>query len=393
MNSFNDFISNLSLRIGNVFPDILGALIVFILGLFVASFIRKIVAKMLRRTQLDERVNKGMRTSFDFEKILSKLAYYIVLLFVVLLVLDLLGLNSVLDPLEGMLKKFTTQIPNVIYAGLVGFAGYILGKIASEAVGFVASTLEGFSERIGWKGEISITTLVKQLVFLAVFIPILVVAIDFLKMYAISKPASEMLGMMLSAIPNILYAIAILAVFYFIGRYVVSVVVELLKNVGTDKLADHMEIDAVMGSKSISDIIGKILFFFLMFAGIISAADKLQLGELSDILNNLMAVSGKIMFGLVIMMFGNFISIQASKMVSGKDRGYVRSIARYAILIIFMAMALHTMGIAPSIVNLAFGLTLGAIAVAAALAFGLGGREAAGKHLDHILSKWRNENK
>ena len=391
MDNFNDFISNLSGRIGSILPNVLGALVVLIVGLFVASLVRKLVAKLLRSTQIDERINRGMNTKFDFEKILSKLAYYLVLLFVVLLVLDMVGLGSALDPLEGMLKKFTAPIPNVVYAGIVGFAGYILGKIASEAVGFIANTLENFSQKIGWKGAISITTLVKQIVFLLVFIPILIIALDYLKMTAITAPATEMLSMLMASIPKILFAIAILAVFYFVGRYVVSVVVTLLQNVGTDKLADHMEIDAVMGSKSISDIIGKILFFFLMFAGVISAADKLELGELSDILNNLMTISGKIMFGLIIMLFGNFISIQASKLVTGQEKGYVRSIARYAILIIFMAMALHTMGIAPSIVNLAFGLTLGAIAVAAALAFGLGGREAAGKHLDHLLRKWRNE--
>jgi hypothetical protein len=391
MENFNELLASLSARIGSVLPSIIGAVLVLIIGLIVASFIRKIVAKLLRKTQLDERINRGMNTSFDFEKILSTLAYYLVLLFVVLLVLDLLGMDSVLDPLKTMLANFSAPIPNLVGAGLIGFAGYILGKIASEAVGLIATALENFSEKIGWQGEISITKIVKQLVFLVVFIPLLIIALDYMKMYAITGPATEMLGMLLAAIPKILFAIAILAVFYFVGRYMVSVVVTLLKNLGTDKLADHMEIDAVLGSKSISDIIGKVLFFFLMFAGVISAADKLEMGELSDILNHLMTISGKIIFGLIIMMFGNFISIQASKLVTGEDRGPVRNIARYAILIIFFAMALHTMGIAPSIVNLAFGLTLGAVAVAAALAFGLGGREAAGKHLDHLLKNWRNE--
>ena len=49
------------------------------------------------------------------------------------------------------------------------------------------------------------------------------------------------------------------------------------------------------------------------------------------------------------------------------------------------------MGIAESIVNLAFGLTLGAIAVAFALSFGLGGREAAGKQMEHFFNDMRNK--
>lgn len=47
------------------------------------------------------------------------------------------------------------------------------------------------------------------------------------------------------------------------------------------------------------------------------------------------------------------------------------------------------MGIADTIVHLAFGLSLGAVAVAVALSFGLGGREAAGKQMEYILSKFR----
>lgn len=392
MKQFDLFLESISTKFGAVLPTALGALLVFIIGWFIAGFVRRLVASLLGRTQLDERIAKSMNSSINLEKLLSKLAYYLVLLFVILLVLDMLGINSVLQPLEGMLEEFAGVIPNVISAGLVGFAGYILANIASEAVGFITASLEKFSERIGWEGQISLTKLVKQLVFILVFIPILVVALGYLNMTAITEPATNMLNQLWSAIPKILVAVVILGVFYFVGKYVVSVVVTLLKNVGADKLADQMEIDAVMGSSSISDIIGKIVFFFLMFAGVISASDKLELTELSSILNNLMEISGKIMFGIVIMLFGNFISVQASKMVTGNDSNTIRKIARYAILVIFMAMALHTMGIAPSIVNLAFGLTLGAIAVAAALAFGLGGREAAGKHLDHMLTNMRDKN-
>jgi len=49
------------------------------------------------------------------------------------------------------------------------------------------------------------------------------------------------------------------------------------------------------------------------------------------------------------------------------------------------------MGLANEIVYLAFGLTLGAVAVAVALSFGLGGREAAGKQMEHWPSQARGE--
>ena len=61
------------------------------------------------------------------------------------------------------------------------------------------------------------------------------------------------------------------------------------------------------------------------------------------------------------------------------------------ILGMVIAMGLRAMGVADDIVHLAFGLTLGAIAVAVALSFGLGGREAAGKQMEHWLGKLRGE--
>jgi hypothetical protein len=69
----------------------------------------------------------------------------------------------------------------------------------------------------------------------------------------------------------------------------------------------------------------------------------------------------------------------------------VAVVARVAILGLVIAMGLRAMGIADDIVNLAFGLTLGSVAVAFALAFGLGGREAAGRQMEHWLSQLRKD--
>jgi hypothetical protein len=68
---------------------------------------------------------------------------------------------------------------------------------------------------------------------------------------------------------------------------------------------------------------------------------------------------------------------------------WLGGLVRALIIGLVLAMGLRAMGIADSIVNLAFGLTLGAVAVAFALSFGLGGREAAGRLLEHWLSKLR----
>lgn len=84
----------------------------------------------------------------------------------------------------------------------------------------------------------------------------------------------------------------------------------------------------------------------------------------------------------------------AHKVLSrGEHSEVLATVARYAILALVFAIGLNAMGLADTIVHLAFGLTLGAIAVAFALSFGLGGREAAGKHMEYLLEKPRSKNK
>ena len=79
--------------------------------------------------------------------------------------------------------------------------------------------------------------------------------------------------------------------------------------------------------------------------------------------------------------------------VSGESAAVLAGILRAAILGLVFAMGLRAMGIADDIVNLAFGLVLGSLAVAFALSFGLGGREAAGKQMEHWLAQLRNNGK
>jgi uncharacterized membrane protein YedE/YeeE len=69
------------------------------------------------------------------------------------------------------------------------------------------------------------------------------------------------------------------------------------------------------------------------------------------------------------------------------------TIARVAILVLAGTMGLRQMNLAQEIVTLAFGLTLGAVAVAAAIAFGIGGRSAAKTLVDDFVKSRRKAEK
>jgi hypothetical protein len=136
-------------------------------------------------------------------------------------------------------------------------------------------------------------------------------------------------------------------------------------------------------------LIANIVYAFILLFGIMTAIDKLEFTKLSEMMNTIVNLGGNILFGLVILAVGNWIANLASKsfMQSG-DNVFVGNIIKVAVLAIFLAIGLRRMGIADDIINLAFGITLGAVALTIVLSFGLGGREAAGKQMSKILEKF-----
>lgn len=387
---FQMYYENFLNSIGSFLPGILGVLLILIVGWIIASLVSSLFGSLVAKTKLQERI-KLDRKNIDLARTVKKLTYYILMTIVLLVVLEALGVQDVLEPLKVMLSKFLAFIPNLVAAGVIAFAGYIIASIASELVGVASTAIEGLSEKLNL-GTFNFTKLIKQLVFLLVFIPVLVAAIDALRIDAISEPAKLMLSELIGAIPNIIAAALIMVIFYVGGKYITQILEQLLRNLGTDSLPERLKMSELLGKQSLSNLIATLAFFFIVFTGLITAVEKLEFARLTSILRDIFDITGQIVFGLFILGVGNFIATVAHSTLSrSANSTFIASVARFAILGLFLAISLQTMGIANDIVNLAFGLTLGAVAVAVALAFGLGGREAAGKQMEYILKKFRNE--
>lgn len=375
---------------GELIPRLIGAFLILILGWILASVFKNLVKKLIDKSGIDNKL-RSSASGFSFSLLISRLCYYLAMVYVLVLVLAQAGVTGALEPIQNMLDEFLVHVPNVLVAILVGIAGYMLARVISEAVGLAGPALDSLSDKAGIKSVLNLTALAKQLTFLVIFIPLLIQALRYLKMNAIVDPATDMLSEMLGVIPNIIGAALVLGVFYIFGRYVISILVQLMKNAGIDGLTSRMGITAFIGEeKSFSTILGNIGLFFLMFMGVLSAVEILGFEHLSEILNDLFYLSGQIFFGLLILMIGNQISDMVASYVAKSESQALGSIVRIATLGLFIAISLRAMGIANEIVHIAFMLILGAVAVAFALAYGLGGREAAGQHFKDIIQKLKN---
>jgi hypothetical protein len=389
MDYINNLINSLSNHLGSVLPGVVGAILVLLIGYFIARILKRLTKKLLSKTSIDERIGQTVKTKVRMDDFISRLVYYLVLIYTFLVALNLLGVEGVLSPIQNMVQDFLTFLPNVVAAGIIGYAGYMIATIASEASGFIAARLEELGQKNGVDTtSVNVGSIVKQIVFIFVFIPILIISLDTLQMTAISEPATDMLRIFMLAIPKILSAALILLVFYIVGKYLVGILVNLLNNMGLNKFSNEIGLNQILGDRNLTSVLGNTTLFFIIFAGIIAAIEKANLPQVVEILENLFHISGQIFFGLIILVIGMYVSTLAVKAISKTEQSrFVVQLVRFVTLGLFLAFALHTMGVAEKLVEMAFGLTIGAFALACALAFGLGGRESAGKYVDKMLNR------
>lgn len=374
--------------------SIIAAILIGLIGWLFASIIRGLVAKALAKTRLDQKLSNNVGVK-PMSGTIADIVYWFVLLLVLTMVLDRLGLNGLFMPLTNMIDKTFSFIPNALLAVFVFFIGFV----AARAVrGIVTNLVAGFNiqalaTKAGINEKNSLPTIAGSLSFMLVIIPFTIAALDALKVEAISRPATNMLNKVLESLPNVFTAAAILVVTYYVVRMLAGIVKNILANTQIDALPAKLGLQNALGEKKVSDLVGcAILFFAMLFAGI-AAADLLGFEAISGIIAMFIAFGSQIILGAVILTIGFWLAGIIAGVVERSEQGskFLANIVRVLIMGLVLAMGLKAMGIADSIVNLAFGLTLGAVAVAFALAFGLGGRDAAARLLKRIQDKAEHE--
>jgi len=388
MNFLQNIFDNLSNSMGDYLPNTIAAILILIIGWFIAGFIKRLITRLIKKTDIDNKLGSG---KMSLSKFVGKLVYFLIMIFIFMLALEKLGMTNVLDPVKNLLNNFLTFIPNIVGAGLVGYIGYMLATIVSELVGLSGDTIQNLVPKLRLPENLNLVNILKKLVFIFIFIPILITALNILNMDAISVPATNMLEQFFAAIPRILVATIILIFFVVGGRFVSQLLTDLLESLKINNLLDSMDLKGLSSKTNIPKVVGNLAFFFIVLFGLMTAIEKLEFNKLTEILNNIAGVAGNILFGMVILIIGNWISALAQNALSKSNNNqFVASILRICILAIFLAMGLKTMGIGDEIINMAFGITLATVAITIALSFGLGGREAAGKQMERILNKFNN---
>jgi hypothetical protein len=406
---------------------VLGALIILIVGWVIARLLQAGVTGVLRRTGLDRRLapaisNDPAATTApgDTAQVIGRIVFWLVMVFVLIAVLDALGLEIVTAPLTGLLAGIFEFLPRLFAAILILVLGWLLARIASQIVTSVLAAMgvDRLATRLGFANALGtqrLSGILGTIVYILILLPVITAALDALQLEALTLPLTNMINQVLAAIPNIVAAVILVTLAYFVGRVLADLITSVLTGLGVNAWPARLglatpaagagtSVRTASASASTGDssgtlspaargtpagMVGTLVQVVVVWFAFIQALQLLGFDQVADLMTDLLALAGRILLGLVIFLVGLYLARLAAEAIrsSGVDQpNLLATAAQAAILVLTGAMALRQIGVANEIINLAFGLLLGAIAVAAALAFGLGGREVAGRQLQQWVA-------
>ncbi|WP_341524845.1 mechanosensitive ion channel [Nostoc sp. UHCC 0302] len=399
-------------------PKLVGAAIWLGVAWILATIVKLLTISGLQVLRLDERLNQETQNDtlsldqFSLSQTIGNALYWFIFLLFLVPILDTLGLQQALQPVQALITQILSILPNILAAGLIAAVGWFIANVVRRIVTNLLATtgIDHLGSRFGLSssaGSQSLSTIVGTIVYVLILIPVAIAALNTLKIDAISVPAIAMLQQVLNALPAIFTAVAILIVAYFIGRFVADLVTSILTSLGFNNIFTVLGVPAPtrrivipaepttspeIPTRTPSEIVGIIVLVGILLFATLTAVNILNIPALTALVGGILIIFGRILSGLVVFGIGLFLANLAFNIITSSGDPQARilgQVARIAIIALVSAMALQQIGVASDIVNLAFGLLLGAIAVAIALAFGLGGRDIARQQVQDWLNSFQ----
>ena len=287
---------------------VLLAILLFIGGWIVAKLISYGVYQLFSRTDLDNKIaaklginmllrdrRPGAEEEGAVERFVAKVVYYMVMLLVVVGVLDFAGLSQVAEPLAGFVDTIVQALPRIGKAALILVVAYFAGRILKMVITGALDSA-GVDRRFAelTEGDKSRTTgafseAAGRVVFWLLMLVGVAGAFDALEIGPIADPLRGAIDHIVSKLPRIGVAVALVAIGYFGGRIVRAVVRNVLQGLGFDGLVARLKIDRLTGTTSPSEVVGTAGMVFVIVQATIAALNEVGLATLAGPLTDMMA--------------------------------------------------------------------------------------------------------
>jgi hypothetical protein len=290
---------------------VLFGLVLFMVGWLLAKFVAWLVYRGLCRTEADDRIAAKLGLKFltdgkedvpnQVERGLARIVYYLLMMVVVIAVLQYAGLSQAAGPIEALVSRVMEALPLIGKAVLILVVAYLAGFILSKLVTRGLDRLRvdaRFAELSRPPDAEEDKVIVEErpfsetagrVVFWLVMVAGLAGAVDALKIAVLADPLSNALDRVVSLLPSLAIAAALVAIGYVFGKLARVVLDNLLDSVGFNRLIARIQLDKFFGESRASDVVGLVAMVFILLQAVIAALSELGLATLSEPLSGMMA--------------------------------------------------------------------------------------------------------
>ena len=371
---------------------VIRALLLLILAFIVAAIVRAIVRKLLGTKKISEFLSKADPEGKPGATVnyIAQFVYLLVFLLFVPGIMAALHAENIAEPILNLLNTVWGYVPNILGACIVLVAGFLIARLVRQLLVPVFSRIR--VDRLQEKAGIEVpetarlSTTLAYVVYVLILIPVIIVALQVLNIKSISEPAVSTLGMVFDAIPNIIVAALIIGIGCVIAKFAGQIVKRLIATTGVDKKLNDLtegKTDRFVLSTVVGTVVQAVIIVFFTVEGL----SVLGLSVLTGIGSAVIGYLPNVLASLIILVIAIFAARLAEKALKKTGFASYALIARIAIFTIAAFMILNQLGIASQIVNYTFIFIMAALAIAFAVAFGIGGREYAAKALKKLTEK------
>lgn len=386
------YLTNFLSRILGGVGSIVAAALTLVIAFVVAAIVKSLVLKLIDKTKLQGILAKAdaQDKPGSAKEFIGKLVYLLVFLLFVPGIFSALGLGSVMAPISNILNTIWGYVPNLVAAAIVLMVGNLIAKLVRQLLVpvFDKMNINKLQEKAGIevKNADKLSNTLAYIVYVLILIPTVIMALNVLNITVISVPAVSMLNSVISFIPNIVIGLVIIVIGCMIGKLVGQIVTKLIASAGLDA-----KLQGLLDEKSqkfvLSKVTGGVVYAAVVIFFVVEGLNVLKLDVLTEVGASVIAYMPKALAAVLILAAALIVSSMAEKALRRNGMTTYAVVAKAAIIVAGVFMILSELGIASYIVNDTFHLTVLAIAVAFAIAFGIGGREFAAKALKKLEDK------
>ncbi len=392
----------------------------------------------------DKKKKKSKAAAEPITHTLGEVAYWFIIVVTAIPVLEALRIGVLAGPLSKAFSSVATYLPKIAAAAVLLILGYLLAKVVRAVVSGVLSRV-GVDRAVARLGfgkvtrEHSLSGILGTVAMVFVLLHFTVSAVGRLDIQEISTPLRLMLDQVYVYLPKLFVGGVLMAIGVVVARVAANVASRLLAAMGFNTLMVHvglykdvsaeakqqeqqsktlleqrrqtksdseepaegetppgsLEPDELLGSSGSvgihtpADIAGVVVATFIVLLFLRQVLATTGLTGLAQLLDSLIAYLPNALVAVVVLgaglWAGRWSHARVDEMTRNSQDRIAKSlgtIAHVAIVAFAGMMAMQQLGVGRQLIAIAFALILGAVCLAAALAFGLGGRDVAGKILD-----------